>query len=108
MAELGLKFLLPDEQMSNTVTSVFLPEGDDLEEFIAKMSDAGYTVYAGKGIFYDMGEISAQISENLFDSLDAPVVRIGALNTPVPFSPGLEPIYLPNAEDIVKAARSQG
>jgi Pyruvate/2-oxoglutarate dehydrogenase complex, dehydrogenase (E1) component, eukaryotic type, beta subunit len=55
-----------------------------------------------------MGEISAQISENLFDSLDAPVVRIGALNTPVPFSPGLEPIYLPNAEDIVKAARSQG
>jgi len=55
MAELGLKFLLPDEQMSNTVTSVFLPEGDDLEEFIAKMSDAGYTVYAGKGIFYDMG-----------------------------------------------------
>ncbi|MCI2062764.1 MAG: alpha-ketoacid dehydrogenase subunit beta [Eubacteriaceae bacterium] len=55
-----------------------------------------------------MGEISAQISENLFDSLDAPVVRIGALNTPVPFSPALEPIYLPNAEDIVKAVRSQG
>ncbi len=55
-----------------------------------------------------MGEISAQIAENFFDALDAPVKRIGALNTPVPFSPALESQYLPNAADIVKAVKAQG
>ncbi|MDD7362630.1 MAG: alpha-ketoacid dehydrogenase subunit beta [Peptoniphilus sp.] len=54
-----------------------------------------------------MGEISAWIGEELFDELDAPVVRIGALNTPVPFSSALEPVYLPNAQDIVRAVKSQ-
>lgn len=53
------------------------------------------------------GEISAIIAEEMFDLLDCPVVRIGALDTPVPFTPVLEQAYLPNAEDIVKAVRSQ-
>lgn len=51
------------------------------------------------------GEISAMIGETMFDQLDAPVVRIGALNTPVPFSPVLENEYLPNSQDIVLAVR---
>ncbi|MBQ3379865.1 MAG: alpha-ketoacid dehydrogenase subunit beta [Clostridia bacterium] len=51
------------------------------------------------------GEISAQIGEELFDWLDAPVVRIGALNTPVPYSPVLEKYYLPCAADIVSAVK---
>jgi pyruvate/2-oxoglutarate/acetoin dehydrogenase E1 component len=51
------------------------------------------------------GEISATISEEMFDDLDAPVARIGALNTPVPFAPNLEDVYLPNATDIVLAAK---
>ena len=54
MRELGLTFLLPDEKMSNTVTSVFLPEGRNVEAFIREMGDAGYTIYAGKGKYYDM------------------------------------------------------
>lgn len=49
------------------------------------------------------GEISAIIAEEMFDLLDAPVVRIGALDTPVPFTPVLEQVYLPNAQDIVRA-----
>lgn len=52
------------------------------------------------------GEISAIIGEEMFDDLDAPVVRIGALDTPVPFAPILEQVYLPNAKDIEKAVRS--
>ena len=52
------------------------------------------------------GEISATISEEMFDLLDAPVARIGALDTPVPFAPNLEQVYLPNATDIVLAARN--
>ena len=40
-------------------------------------------------------EISAIITENSFDSLDAPVMRLGSADTPVPFSKELENIYLP-------------
>ena len=54
MREMGLKFLLPEEQMSNTVTSVFLPEGKDVKEFIAALTAEGYTVYPGKGKYLEM------------------------------------------------------
>ena len=51
------------------------------------------------------GEISAIIGEEFFDYLDAPVIRIGALDTPVPFAPNLEQYYIPNAQDILAAAK---
>lgn len=51
------------------------------------------------------GEISALIGETFFDLLDAPVARIGALNTPVPFTTVLEQYYLPNAADIIAAVK---
>jgi 2-oxoisovalerate dehydrogenase E1 component len=41
------------------------------------------------------GEISALISEHCFDILDAPVVRVGSLDTPVPFAVPLENQFLP-------------
>jgi 2-oxoisovalerate dehydrogenase E1 component len=41
------------------------------------------------------GEISAYISEHLFDKLDAPIVRIASLDTPVPFAIPLENNFLP-------------
>ena len=53
------------------------------------------------------GEIAAQIQELAFDYLDAPVARVGAPFSPVPFSPALEQIYLPNAERIVDEAKKQ-
>jgi 2-oxoisovalerate dehydrogenase E1 component len=40
-------------------------------------------------------EIAAFISENCFENLDAPVMRAGGLDTPVPFSPELEQNYFP-------------
>ena len=40
-------------------------------------------------------EIASQISENCFEFLDAPVMRLGSLETPIPFSPALESGYLP-------------
>ncbi|MCR9249814.1 MAG: dehydrogenase E1 component subunit alpha/beta [bacterium] len=40
-------------------------------------------------------EISAWISENCFKSLDAPVMRVGGLDTPVPFAAALEKDFLP-------------
>ncbi len=53
MKELGLKFLLADH-MSNTVTSVFLPEGKDLGRFLADMEADGYVLYPGKGKYLAM------------------------------------------------------
>lgn len=40
-------------------------------------------------------EISALISENCFTYLDAPIIRVGSLETPIPFVKSLEDIYLP-------------
>ncbi len=41
------------------------------------------------------GELSAYISEHLFEHLDGPVVRCGSLDTPVPFAPTLEKKFQP-------------
>ena len=42
------------------------------------------------------GEISAYISEHLFEYLDAPVVRVASLDTPIPFAANLEKVYMAN------------
>src|ERR671939_348607 len=47
------------------------------------------------------GEIAAIIAEEAFEWLDAPVVRIGAADTPVPYSPPLEEYHLPQVSDVV-------
>ncbi len=51
------------------------------------------------------GEVTAVINEECFDELDGPVVRITALDTPVPFSPPLEEYFLPKVADVVREAR---
>ena len=51
------------------------------------------------------GEIAAIIGEEAFEWLDAPVVRVASLDTPVPYSPPLEDYYLPQTKDVVEAAR---
>ena len=50
-------------------------------------------------------EIAAQIQEEAFDHLDAPVGRVGAPFSPVPFSPVLEKRYVPGADAIAAAVR---
>ena len=44
-----------------------------------------------------IGEISATISEEIFEYLDAPIIRVGSLDTPVPFSNNLEKSFLSNS-----------
>jgi 2-oxoisovalerate dehydrogenase E1 component beta subunit len=51
------------------------------------------------------GEIAAIINEEAFDELDAPIVRIASLDTPVPFSPPLEERFMPKVADVVAKAR---
>lgn len=51
-------------------------------------------------------EVAAQIQEHAFDYLDAPVGRIAAPFSPVPFSPALEQHYIPDAARIEAGIRS--
>ena len=48
-------------------------------------------------------EIAAIVAEEAFDFLDAPIKRVCAPDTPVPFSPPLEKIWMPDEEDLIKA-----
>ncbi len=50
------------------------------------------TLFGGIG-----GEIASYIGEHLFEYLDAPVIRVASLDTPVPFAPLLEEQFLPRA-----------
>jgi 2-oxoisovalerate dehydrogenase E1 component len=49
--------------------------------------------------------LAAVIQEEAFEWLDAPVRVIGALDTPVPYAPPLEEVFLPSEDEIERAAR---
>ena len=51
------------------------------------------------------GEIAATIAEEAFEDLDAPVRRIAAPDTPVPFSPVLEKAFIPQVDDVARGLR---
>jgi pyruvate dehydrogenase E1 component beta subunit len=51
-------------------------------------------------------ELASLIAEECFDALDAPVKRVAAADVPMPFSPELEKLVLPKAEDLVAAVRA--
>ncbi len=48
-------------------------------------------------------EIAAIVAEEAFDFLDAPIKRVCAPDTPIPFSPVLEKFWMPDEEDLIKA-----
>jgi pyruvate dehydrogenase E1 component beta subunit len=52
------------------------------------------------------GEIASRISEKAFYHLDAPVLRMGAMDVPVPFSPALEDLTVPTPETVAERARA--
>ena len=69
----------------------------DTESIIISVNKTGKAIILHEdSLFGGLGsEISSIIMENCFESLDAPVKRIGSLNTPIPFEEGLEKQYLP-------------
>jgi 2-oxoisovalerate dehydrogenase E1 component beta subunit len=51
------------------------------------------------------GELAAIIAERVFDFLDAPIMRVTAPDTPVPYSPPLEAAFLPDVPKVLAASR---
>src|SRR5438093_39708 len=64
----------------------------------AMVVDEGYERY---GV---TAEMAAVIADGAFYHLDAPVKRMGAMDVPVPFSPGLEDLTVPNEQRLFEAA----
>jgi 2-oxoisovalerate dehydrogenase E1 component beta subunit len=50
-------------------------------------------------------EVAATVAELAFEELDAPIRRLAAPDTPVPFSPPLEKAFIPQADDVIAALR---
>lgn len=48
-------------------------------------------------------EIAALVAEEAFDLLDAPIKRVCAPDTPIPFSPPLEAFWMPDANNLIQA-----
>ncbi|ODT02553.1 MAG: pyruvate dehydrogenase [Mesorhizobium sp. SCN 65-20] len=64
-------------------------------------------VYEGVKTLGVGAEVSAMIAESeAFDFLDAPIVRLGGAETPIPYNPELEKATVPQVPDILAAARS--
>ncbi len=51
------------------------------------------------------GEIAMRVNERAFEWLDAPILRVTAIDAPVPYSGSLEDYFLPQEQDVVTAAR---
>jgi len=66
----------------------------------ALVVDEGYEQY---GV---TAELASIIADGAFYYLDAPVKRIGAMNVPIPFSPALEDLTIPNAQGVFEMAKS--
>ena len=58
------------------------------------------TLFCGYG-----GEVAARIAAECFSDLDAPVRRIGALDSPIAYSPQLEDVLLPQKDTVLRAIR---
>lgn len=79
----------------------------DRDTVVASVRRTGRAVVVNEGWrFCGYGaELSATIAEEAFEYLDAPVMRVSALDMPIPFSEPLELATLPNVDRIVAAAR---
>lgn len=51
------------------------------------------------------GELAAIIAEEAFEYLDAPIVRVASVDSPVPYAPPLEQAFLPTADKVVSAVK---
>ncbi len=79
----------------------------DLDTIVASVAKTHRLVIAHEAV--EQGgfgaELAAQVQAAAFDDLDAPIARVGAPFTPIPFTPPLEDAYLPARADVIAAVR---
>jgi len=80
----------------------------DIEAICRSVSRTGRCLIVAEetGFAGVSAEIAAQVSERAFDYLDAPVMRVNAMPTPIPFNYGCEAHVLPSEERILQAIRA--
>ncbi len=80
----------------------------DYETLYASVKKTGRLVVVHEDTFTGGwgAEIAARTTDDIFDYLDAPVTRVCAPDTPAPFSPRLEEVYVPGKEKIKEAVRA--
>lgn len=77
----------------------------DHESILESVSKTGRLIVADEGQVTCgvTSEVSAIVAEEAIEYLEAPIIRVGSPDTPVPFSPPLEKIYIPDEEDVREA-----
>jgi pyruvate dehydrogenase E1 component beta subunit len=80
----------------------------DIETVVASVQKTNRIVSVEEGWAYSGigAEIAAQMMEQAFDYLDAPVHRVTAKDVPLPYAANLERMALPQAADVVAAAKA--
>ena len=80
----------------------------DADTLVESAKKTGYAIIIDEGAarYGVTGELASVIQERAFDWLDGPVLRIGAADVPIPFSPVLELPTIPDVDGIIGAVRS--
>ncbi|MEZ4833835.1 MAG: alpha-ketoacid dehydrogenase subunit beta [Caldilineaceae bacterium] len=98
LAEIGLSAEVIDPRTT-------IPLDKDALITSAKKTSRAIVIDEGYEQYGVTAEIASVIADGAFYYLDAPVKRLGAMNVPIPFSPALEDITIPTADDVVAMAK---
>ena len=97
-------YILIDE--TKKVCAVIDP-GDEAHLIAASVEKTGRVVLLScevkRGAY--ISDIAANLAEDCFGSLKAPIVRVAALDTPIPFAAVMEKYMLPNKDDVIQAVK---
>ena len=99
--------ILAEEGISAEIIDprTIVPLDEELILRSARKTGRAIVVDEGHQSFGVTAEIASRISEKAFYHLDAPVIRMGAMDVPIPFSPVLEDLTVPTAVKVADTAR---
>ena len=102
----GLSDSLAEEGISVEVIDPRTLMPFDIDTIVKSVQKTGRLVVAHEACVTGGvgGEIGSQVAYRAFDYLAAPIERVGAKDTPIPFAPILEREVLPDDQDVVEAA----